>query len=164
MIPTLISDITDQPGVITKRDNTRSLLPRPVNCVAFAKENPSGIGSRNLKNQLLLRLCLVCVHYTKQPLNKENPSGIGSGNSKNRLLPRLRPVRVHYAYQYPVRPLYWAPVHLAASAAPLPTLRPTPRPYTTTLHHDPILWPTLVNYVWHRNLTSKLGQRDYPNQ
>jgi hypothetical protein len=41
VILTLISNITDQPGVITKRDDTRLLLLRPVNCVAFAKENPS---------------------------------------------------------------------------------------------------------------------------
>ena len=50
MILILISDIIDQLGVITKRDTTRSLLPRPVDYVVFAKENPSGIGSGNLKN------------------------------------------------------------------------------------------------------------------
>ena len=94
-------DITDQePGVITKRDNTRSLLLRPVDLVAFAKENPS---------------------YQ------------GPGNSKNWLLPRLRPVRVHHANQYPVRPLYWVLVYLAASAASYnlaasaaPPITPTP--------------------------------------
>ena len=64
VIPTLISNITDQePGVITKRDNTRSLLPRPVNRVAFTKENPSYQGPRNSKNWLLLRLCPVRVHH-----------------------------------------------------------------------------------------------------
>jgi len=46
-----------------KRDDTRSLLPRPVDHVAFAKENPSGIGSGNLKNRLLPRLRLVRVHH-----------------------------------------------------------------------------------------------------
>src|SRR3984885_14050964 len=66
VIPTLISDITDQPGVITTRDNTRSLLPRPVDRVAFAKENPSGIGSGNLKNWLLPRLRPVRVHHANQ--------------------------------------------------------------------------------------------------
>src|ERR1700722_10179526 len=63
VIPTLISDITDQPGVITKRDNTRSLLPRPVDHVAFAKENPSYQGPGNLKKRLLPRLLLVRVHH-----------------------------------------------------------------------------------------------------
>ena len=64
VIPTLISDIIDQePSVITKRDNTRSLLPRPVNHVVFAKENPSCIGPGNSKNQLLLRLRSVRVHH-----------------------------------------------------------------------------------------------------
>src|SRR6266700_4606611 len=44
VIPTLISDITDQEsGIITKRDNTRSLLPRPINHITFTKENPSCI-------------------------------------------------------------------------------------------------------------------------
>ena len=51
VIPTLISDITDQESsIIMKRDNTRSLLPKPVNHVAFTKENPSYIGPGNLKN------------------------------------------------------------------------------------------------------------------
>ena len=59
----LISDITDQLGVITKRDNTRSLLLRPVDRVAFTKENPSGIGSGNSKNRLLLRLRSVHVYH-----------------------------------------------------------------------------------------------------
>jgi hypothetical protein len=48
VIPTLISDITDQkPGVIIKRDNTQSLLLRPVDHVAFVKENPSYQGPGN---------------------------------------------------------------------------------------------------------------------
>ena len=100
VIPTLISDITDQPGVITKRDDTRSLLLRPDDYVAFAKENPSGIGSGNSKNRLLPRPVDLVAFA------KENPSYQGPGNSKNWLLLRLRPVRVHHAYQYPVRPLY----------------------------------------------------------
>ena len=63
VILTLISDITDQLGVITKRDNTRSLLPRPVDRVAFAKENPSYQGPGNLKNRLLPRLRSVRVYH-----------------------------------------------------------------------------------------------------
>ena len=84
VIPTLISDITDQPGVITKRDDMRSLLPRPVDRVAFAKENPSGIGSRNSKNRLLLRLRSVRVHHTNpipsttSLLSASTPSSISS--------------------------------------------------------------------------------------
>ena len=66
VIPTLISDITDQLGVITKRDNTRSLLPRPVDRVAFAKENPSYQGPGNSKNRLLPRLRSVRVHHANQ--------------------------------------------------------------------------------------------------
>ena len=50
----------------TTRDNTRSLLPRPVDRVAFAKENPSGIGSGNSKNWLLPRLRPVRVHHANQ--------------------------------------------------------------------------------------------------
>ena len=50
VILTLISNITDQLGVITKRDTTRSLLLRPVDHVVFTKENPSCIGPGNLKN------------------------------------------------------------------------------------------------------------------
>ena len=65
MILILISNIIDQPGIITKRDDTRLLLLRPVDRIAFAKENPSGIGSGNLKNQLLLRLRLVRVYHAK---------------------------------------------------------------------------------------------------
>ena len=57
VIPTLISNILDQePGIIIKRDNTRSLLLRLVNHIAFTKENPSYIGPGNLKKRLLLRL------------------------------------------------------------------------------------------------------------
>ena len=63
MILTLISDIIDQPGVIMKRDDTRSLLLRPVDRVAFAKENPSYQGPGNLKNRLLLRLRSVRVYH-----------------------------------------------------------------------------------------------------
>ena len=78
MILTLISNITDQePGVITKRDNTQLLLPRPVNRVAFAKENPSYQGPGNSKNWLLLRP----VNYVM--FAKENPSYIGPRNLKN---------------------------------------------------------------------------------
>src|SRR6266704_3634996 len=73
VIPTLISDITDQePGVITKRDDTRSLLPRPVDHVAFAKENPSYQGPGNSKNRLLPRLRSVRVHHAKQPLERQH--------------------------------------------------------------------------------------------
>src|SRR6266702_5071082 len=54
------------------RDNTRSLLPRPVDHVAFAKENPSYQGPGNSKNRLLLRLRSVCVHHANQPLERQH--------------------------------------------------------------------------------------------
>ena len=85
MIPTLISDITDQEtGVITKRDDTQSLLPRPVDRVAFAKENPSYQGPKNSKNWLLPRLRPVRVHHAKpipsttSSLSASTPSSFSS--------------------------------------------------------------------------------------
>jgi len=118
VILTLINNITDQPGVITKRGTMQSLLLRPVDHVIFAKENPSYIGPGNSKNRLLqgfVRFASITQNnhlrddtrsLLPRPVNyvafaKENPSYQGPRNLKNWLLPRLYPVRVHHTKLIP---------------------------------------------------------------
>ena len=118
MIPTLISDITDQePGVITKRDNTRSLLLRPVDLVAFAKENPSYQGPGNSKNWLLPRLRPVRVHHANQypavDLKEPTPTKASFGSRPSR---KSIPSTTSLLSQYPQQ-LQQHPITPTPSAA-----------------------------------------------
>ena len=109
VILTLISDIIDQePGVITKRDDTRSLLPRPVDHVAFAKENPSYQGPGNSKNRLLPRLRSVRVYHANQPqydlfTERQYPSSVSSTQypiTINHLIYKITTYTTIYASHY----------------------------------------------------------------
>ncbi len=180
VIPTLISDITDQePGVITKRDDTRSLLPRPVDHVAFAKENPSYQGPGNSKNRLLPRLRSVRVHHanynpvrslsilqreTTRDRSYQGPS------ITSRLLRRTLPTKalgtqrtdsyqgfVRFASTTQINTQYDLFIECQYPQQQLPQqLQPSSTTTYTTIYAS--------HYVQHRNPISELGQWDYLNQ